>query len=147
MKMGLHLGISRRQVAGDGLGPELVSNGTFDTNTTGWVNTNADIDVVSGEIRVRNQSASPTNTAQLISGFTVGRTYRASAVYRQEGTGGIAARITLFGTNSNNNNSSTPFSGSIDVVATTTTASIGLTSFGTSSTISFFDNVSVREVL
>jgi hypothetical protein len=33
-------------------GPELVTNGTFDTDTTGWAATTATLSVVSGRLRV-----------------------------------------------------------------------------------------------
>ena len=46
---GLRLNLS---LTGGGLGPELVTNGTFDSNTTGWTASNATLSSESGRLRV-----------------------------------------------------------------------------------------------
>jgi hypothetical protein len=127
------------------IGDELVTNGTFDTDTTGWSNSTADIAFLGGELQVSNQSNSPNNTTQTLS-FEVGKVYQVEATYRQEGTGGTAARLSLFGTTTPNNSTSTPLTASIIVYATSTSATLSLVSFGTVDTISYFDNISVREI-
>jgi hypothetical protein len=128
-------------------GPELVTNGTFDTDTTGWTNASATIASVSSELQVSAQTGSPSAATQTISGLVVGKVYAFTATYYQTGSGGTAARISFFGTNSENNSTSTPITKTIYVTATLTSATISLQSFGTSSTVSHFDNISVKEVL
>jgi trimeric autotransporter adhesin len=123
---------------------ELVTNGTFDTDTTGWSNTSATIASVSGELQVSNQTDSPSATNQAVSGLVVGKVYAVTATYSQTGTGGTAARVSFFGILSENNSTSTPVTKTIYATATQTTATLSLQSFGTSSTISHFDNVSVQ---
>jgi trimeric autotransporter adhesin len=123
---------------------ELVTNGTFDTDTTGWSNTSATIASVSGELQVSNQTGSPSATTQTVSGLVVGKVYAVTATYSQTGTGGTAARVSFFGILSENNSTSTPVTKTIYATATQTTATLSLQSFGTSSTISHFDNVSVQ---
>jgi trimeric autotransporter adhesin len=122
----------------------LVTNGTFDTDTTGWSNTSATIASVSGELQVSNQTGSPSATTQTVSGLVVGKVYAVTATYSQTGTGGTAARVSFFGILSENNSTSTPVTKTIYATATQTTATLSLQSFGTSSTISHFDNVSVQ---
>jgi trimeric autotransporter adhesin len=128
----------------DLVGAELVTNGTFDTDTTGWSNTSATIASVSGELQVSNQTGSPSATTQTVSGLVVGKVYAVTATYSQTGTGGTAARVSFFGILSENNSTSTPVTKTIYATATQTTATLSLQSFGTSSTISHFDNVSVK---
>jgi trimeric autotransporter adhesin len=123
---------------------ELVTNGTFDTDTSGWSNTSATIASVSGELQVSNQTGSPSATTQTVSGLVVGKVYAVTATYSQTGTGGTAARLSFFGILSENNSTSTPVTKTIYATATQTTATLSLQSFGTSSTISHFDNVSVQ---
>jgi trimeric autotransporter adhesin len=123
---------------------ELVTNGTFDTDTTGWSNTSATIASVSGELQVSNQTDSPSATNQAVSGLVVGKVYAVTATYSQTGTGGTAARVSFFGILSENNSTSTPVTKTIYATATQTTATLSLQSFGTSSTISHFDNVSAK---
>jgi trimeric autotransporter adhesin len=123
---------------------ELVTNGTFDTDTSGWSNTSATIASVSGELQVSNQTGSPSATTQTVSGLVVGKVYAVTATYSQTGTGGTAARVSFFGILSENNSTSTPVTKTIYATATQTTATLSLQSFGTSSTISHFDNVSVK---
>ena len=123
---------------------ELVTNGTFDTDVSGWTNTNATIASVSSELQVSGQTASPSSTNQTLSGLVVGKTYAVTATYYQTGSGVNAARISFFGKTSANNGTSTPVTETIYVTATSTTASLSLQSYGTSSTVSHFDNVSVK---
>ena len=72
------------------LGPELVTNGTFDSGTTRWVATNSIISVVSGELEV-TATASPGATAtQVMTGLTVGRTYSVGALFRAAAGNSVA---------------------------------------------------------
>jgi hypothetical protein len=71
----------------------LVTNGTFDTATTGWTGNNSTLSVVSSKLRVTWSTAtSPRATQQILSGFTKGKTY----AYRVEVgaiNGGTAAEL------------------------------------------------------
>lgn len=61
-------------------GAELVTNGTFDTNTTGWsAALNSTISAVSGRLRVT--ATSSPSLAQYSFATVVGRTYRIRATY------------------------------------------------------------------
>jgi len=143
---GQSVGLRLDKSKGLWLGPELVTNGDFSAGATGWSSTNSTLSVVSGALQMSAQSASPATTVQTISGMTVGRTYEVSATYWQGGTGGTAARISFFGSATANNSTATPVTVTLRIVATLTSASISLQSFGTVNTLSYFDNVSVREL-
>jgi hypothetical protein len=128
------------------IGPNLVVNSGFDTDTSSWSSVNADIASVDGELKVTNQTTSPANTTLLIEGLTVGSVYKVSGTYWQEGSGVNAARMSFFGKITPNNGTSVPTTREMYVVATATSATLSLASFGTSATESYFDNVSVREI-
>ena len=128
------------------IGPELVTNGTFDTGTTDWANGTATLASVNSELQISGQSSSPSVTTQTITGLTIGSVYRVTGTYRQEGTGTNTARLSFFGTATPNNGTAAPVTHSIDVVAAATSATLGLQSYGTAGTISYFDNISVREI-
>ena len=128
------------------LGPELVTNGDFSQGATGWDSSNATLSVVSGALRIASQTASPATTTQAINGLVIGRTYVFTATYWQGGTGGTAARVSFAGITSQNNSTSTPLTVRFMAVAAASFATIGLQSFGTSATESYFDNISVKEL-
>ena len=126
--------------------PELVTNGTFDTDTTGWSISGATLSESGGVLEISAQSTSPVNGTQSLTALVVGRAYLVTGTYWQTGSGGTAARISLFGTTTPNNSTSTPLTASMVVIATGTTATLSLASFGNSSTVSHFDNISVVEI-
>lgn len=73
--MRLALGFKNmRQSRGVSYGPELVTNGTFTTDTTGWAATNATLSVVGGEMQVL-ATAAGAQADQNVSGLTIGATY------------------------------------------------------------------------
>lgn len=74
---GLRLGLSLTGSA-PAPAPELVSNGTFDTDATGWTGNNATLSVVAGRLRVTNSSTSAGYAYQAITVET-GATYRIKA--------------------------------------------------------------------
>lgn len=143
---GQSVGLMLDKAQGLALGSELVTNGDFSTGTAGWSSANSTLSVASGALQMSAQTASPASAAQTISGMTVGRTYEVTAEYWQGGTGGTAARISFFGSSSQHNSTSTPLTAKLRIVATLTSASISLQSFGASSTVSYFRNISVREL-
>ena len=79
-------------------GVELVSNGTFDTNTTGWTAGNsATLSVDSNRLKVTNGTSSAGWAAQEIT-VTVGKTYVVSV----DGISGTSAPNVRIGTSANN---------------------------------------------
>ena len=67
----------------DWAGPELVTNGTFDTATTGWAAVNSTLSVVSGKLRVTNVGANAGYCHQAIT-TVVGQKYVLSASVTQQ---------------------------------------------------------------
>lgn len=86
-------------------GSELVTNGTFDSNTTGWtatdVNgfTSATISSSSGTLLITNANVAGANGGayQIISGLTVGETYTVKATH--DGTGIIQISPSVLASN------------------------------------------------
>ena len=124
-------------------GPELVTNGTFDTNTTGWTPTNATLSVVGGKLRVTGTSGSIGGVAEQSFPTVIGKLYEVAATC----------------TNGSNNGyytvgASSPFM--IDTssaakqyfVATETTTKISMRNGGTAAVGAYaeYDNVTIREV-
>ncbi|MCP4826222.1 MAG: hypothetical protein GY892_19230, partial [Shimia sp.] len=127
------------------IGDELVTNGTFDTDTSGWNISNADLAAVSGELQISNQSSSPVSAAQSIS-LTVGKVYAVEVTSRLGDSGGTVARASFFGNIFASANSAAPVTETIHIVASSSSATLSLFSYGTSSTEAYFDNISVREI-
>jgi hypothetical protein len=133
------------------LGSELVTNGTFDSDTSGWSprNANSGLTAPSGRLVV---TALAADVAYAHQSFTtvVGRTYRLSVDYFAiTGTPRIYVGIGP-GTNTNFDSGNLSGSGTVNVVfvATATTSVVSLYS-SVSSTISLvaeFDNVTVKEL-
>jgi len=133
------------------IGSELVTNGTFDTDTTGWTGAlGATLSIVSGALRV-TEDGSDGSTSRAYQAITteVGKVYRVSVDY-VGGTGG-SGEVYI--------NTSTNFGGAIvsdttivagttstlSFVATATTTYI-LLGAGPASEYNDYDNVSVREI-
>lgn len=124
---------------------ELVANGTFTTDTSGWTAGNAaTLSVVSGAMRI----TVGTNYGYAATPITcvVGKTYR----FQLDTVGGTAAARTLqYGTTSAitvvGPSIVATGTGSIDFVATATTMWVGIVANG-SSTYQDIDNVSVKLV-
>ena len=128
-------------------GSELVTNGTFDTDTSGWTALNsATLSVVSGALRISQTTVDYARAEQAIT-VEVGKTYTVS-VELKGGTG--AARVIL-GTTSEGTQY---YIGSVltaaqtistTFTATTTTAYLTLTNDTTTDNTYYdFDNISVR---
>ncbi len=130
----------------DALGSEEVVNGDFSNGTTGWGITNASYEVSNGELKIYNQTSSPCLSSQSVIGLIVGKQYKVSVTSRLGGSGGNVARASFFGNifASSNGQSVTE---TIIITATSTSGTIGLYVYGTSSTEGYFDNVSVKEYL
>jgi hypothetical protein len=126
-------------------GPELVTNGTFTTDTTGWTAATSVLSVVSGKLRVTT-SGSWGQALQLIT-TVVGKTYRCS-VSGYPGTAAAFARAGITGTDSlyfTNN----AVNGSITFIFTATTTATRIAvgcQNATDALYAEFDNISVREI-
>lgn len=132
-------------------GPELVTNGTFDTDTTGWTPSTANVTATrnaSGQLEVTNNGAGwVTQTINTIAG----RTYRLEVNWSQkQGSGRFNIGTTVGGSspvslvNSGNYTGGNAFT----FVASATTTFISLADAGGGAgTVQIYDNISVREVV
>ena len=132
---------------------ELVTNGDFSNGTTGWNSAiyNSELSIDNGQLKITNTSS----RARAIQGITtvVGKTYKFQASFRN---GDVAAGIRLKLSNTFNLDSAfynSSLNTTTDFVTTThyftataTTTYLGTDAQGSVGTISFLDNVSVREV-
>jgi hypothetical protein len=161
-QVGLILDTSRGGL--DSLGSELVTNGTFTSNTTGWTATNSTLASVNGELEVTATSSSGMYAGQTVT-TTSGKFYLLTASLRapSANTGVNSARVYIYETDSL---SSTILIGASQAVAsedstltitkifraTASTAFIQLgvgssLAWGSSGDKAYFDNISVREIL
>jgi len=163
--VGLMLDKSKEHV----LGPELVTNGTFDSNVNGWtpqvsVTASRDTSIFpSGALKIQVTSAGGSTYVEqsLGSNFIVGRAYKATAtVYTASSTPSIAGAAISFVSGSFTGATSVAQSQkdiaqtlTIYFTATSTTHSIYLTictldfmSWGSVGSVAYFDNISVREL-
>lgn len=128
---------------------ELVTNGTFDTDTTGWSPTNAGtLEVQSQRLRVINAEGGTVDAEQLnISGFTVGRTYRFKVDAFNGTSGGWRARAGTGGSFQIDESDTSDGSVNMTFVATGTLGAVVL-SVGSAVNLEYseFDNVSIQEV-
>jgi hypothetical protein len=122
------------------LGPELVTNGTFNTNTSGWTPQGSTLlSVVSGNLRVQTGYAT-----QLIT-TVVGQWYTFSVDVNVIDTGGVYLGTTLGGfeyVSSGGISSNKKYI--FQFRATSTTLSISLWAWNGGSTACLYDNVTVK---
>lgn len=127
----------------DALGPELVTNGTFPTDTNGWVAGNGStISVTSGQLQVTNGGFG--NAFQQMS-VVVGRTYRVRATV----SNGTGTAIFAIGTPTTFNLYGGFAAGVVDtnIVATDTTLLlVAYVDSVTAGLTALFDNISVQLV-
>jgi hypothetical protein len=147
----------------DSLGSELVTNGTFTSNTTGWTATNSTLASVNGELEVTATSSSGMYAGQTVT-TTSGKFYLLTASLRapSANTGVNSARVYIYETDSL---SSTILIGASQAVAsedstltitrifraTASTAFIQLgvgssLAWGSSGDKAYFDNISIKEI-
>jgi hypothetical protein len=130
------------------LGPELVTNGTFDVDTSGWTAANAVLSVENQRLKVQNTTTA-AGQARTTVATVVGRTYQIEFTAFPVGTTNCNIRIgtTVGGTDILNTIYTTETSESLLVSATVTTLHITVRVNSTSSNASVFaDNISVREL-
>jgi len=130
------------------LGPELVGNGTFDSDTTGWsaADANAAIEVASGRLKVTTISGS-TGGRQAFSSVA-GRFYRVTGEMEVEsGTFGVRIDSPL-GTVMYSSATHTSASGLVSFSFIVSAASTQFVVYLRASTagVAYFDNISVREI-
>lgn len=134
-------------------GDELVTNGTFDTDTTGWEGQDSNISVTSvdGEAKVTASSAS----SYIFDSFPT----KVGGIYKITADGRLGSNVTALNFNIRNNSSTGPYvtaspqltaDGTLEFVfvAEATTTAIRLVMFkSTNPAVAYWDNVSVKEVL
>lgn len=124
---------------------ELVTNGTFATDTSGWTASNATLAVVGGQLQITN-TASNGYAYQAIT-TVVGRSYAISVdcVSKTTGSFGVFAGTTP--TNGNlaaNQAISVAGTYVLSFVAASTTTYIDVQAFATAGAVAVFDNISVK---
>lgn len=147
---GQTVGLILDKSRGLALGSNLVTNGTFDTNTTGWTarNANSELTVVSGELQVKTLANEFAYASQSLS-TVAGRSYILTANTNVvSGQGSIAIGVSQ-GTSSIY--SSGGFTGSalrqIVFVATGATTVINFYQLtATADLVARYDNISCREL-
>jgi hypothetical protein len=135
------------------LGPELVTNGTFTTNTTGWdTNANVTPSVSNGEVLLAVGASTAAGITQALA-LTAGKSYLATATLRR----GTADSVSLYVIN--NAASAVVMAGELVTQTTNRSVSTIFTATETNNRIycrvaiaggnanGYFDNVSVREIL
>lgn len=88
------------------VGENLVTNGTFDTGTTGWTATNSNLSVVNGKLRITNSTAGTYGDASQLVPVVAGKTYTVT-IETTDGTGDLYWLVTRMGVNSGYFNGST----------------------------------------
>lgn len=137
------------------LGPELVSNGTFDADTSGWVGDgNTTLSFVSGRLRGTRSGAGNPRASAAISGLVIGRTYEVTMdLLRGPAMGAnIFLRAALSSSLSdtaylNKGHTSSAYGSKATFVAVATTMYVGAVAETTAVDQYFeIDNASVREI-
>ena len=129
-------------------GSELVTNGTFDTDTSGWTGYgDSSLSVVSGELNVTNNSTGYGYAAQAVT-TEVGKVYKFAFDFNHLGTTGHYRLGTALGTDDiTSSNLSSDQSVEHFFVATTTTVYIRVgNQANTAGHDVQYDNISVKEV-
>jgi hypothetical protein len=130
---------------------ELVTNGTFDSDTSGWSGIRGDetLSVDTQRLKVVNGTTDNGGAYQAITGLTIGKTYKVSAVVDF----GTASDATLQIVNSGGTNtytSASMFDGETTTVLVTPTETTIRVWVKNESTVdgdyNFYDNISVKQV-
>lgn len=129
---------------------EVVSNGLFTSDTTGWAGQNTGtLASVSGELQVTSGGGTGAGAVQTLSGLTPGRTYMVSGMARRGTTpnnvevdiGGVVGGPPISAT------VNTPFSYVFTATATSHTLSCYIVGASTNGHTAFFDSISVVPTL
>ena len=135
------------------LGSELTTNGDFSGGTSNWTASNATLSIESGALKITSTGGNRPQAYQTITGLTVGKNYRLTAVAKR-GTTANAVEIEISGighpTNSNKNFTTEYATLVAEFTATSTTHTIqakiddGAEPVGTTA---FFQSVSMKEII
>jgi hypothetical protein len=128
-------------------GVELVTNGTFDTNTTGWaaIGTGGSIAAVSGELQLTGSGGAYPGARYNVTGLTAGKQYTATATMRQ-GTTTSPVTVTFGTAAAAGVSTTTATARSVTFTATGASATFDFNiSSATATGTAFIDNVSVRD--
>ena len=134
-------------------GPSLVTNGTFDTDVSGWTATTNSAAWVSGEINLTGASGQ-TRTVQALS-LTVGEVYKATATARLVAGQNVFLRITTSSSGSatgqitfdvSTSTSNDTLSFEFVAPAATLYLTLGVGAGTGEASDGYFDNISVREL-
>lgn len=133
------------------LGADIVTNGTFTTDTTGWTPTNSTLAAVSGELRV-TPTANFGDAGQFQgTGITIGSVWRCDGQHRSiTGTVNPVTQLysgaTLNSATGTLSTSMQAFSFDATATATSFTVYCGPGASGSGSALIAFDNIRVRRV-
>jgi hypothetical protein len=129
-----------------GVGPELVTNGTFSSDTTGWTLASGTAVVESPGVKLTQTSGSTAWLSQALA-TVAGRVYKVSGVYTRAATNGrLTIGTTLNGTEITTSLLTGTGGFGVTFTATGTTTYLGLNSYDISGAYCWFDNISVREL-
>ena len=122
--------------------PELITNGTFDTNTTGWtLGTNSISSVVDGVLRARSTVSDLHNQTYQDVTTVIGTRYTVSATVKIE-SGGQPAWLWIDGNSVVSSTSTSYVTISYDFTATSTTTKVGISE--RLNTYTYYDNISLK---
>lgn len=149
---GQAVGVMLDKSKGLTLGPQLVTNGTFDTNTNSWTSVNGAVaTAVDGKMQVLNNTTVNGNMYQEVT-TVVGKTYLLTGQI-SDVTGGIQPRLMVGTGISSGDLVSSQYSGSgtfnvraVFVATGTTTWINAIMNTATSGVFASFDGISVQEV-
>jgi len=135
------------------LGSEEVTNGDFSGGTTSWTASNATLSIDSGALKITSTGGNRPQANQTISGLTIGKRYRLTAVAKR-GTTANAVEIEISGianpTNSNKN-FTTEYATLVAEFTATSTSHIIQAKIDDASepagTTAFFQSVSMKEII
>ena len=129
-------------IALENTNPELITNGTFDTNTTGWTtHANSISSVVDGVLRARSSSGDLHNEFYQNVTTVVGTRYTVSATVKIE-SGGNPAWLWIDGNSVVSSTSTSYVTISYDFTATSTTTKVGISE--RINTYTYYDNISLK---
>jgi hypothetical protein len=125
-------------------GANLVTNGTFDTNTTGWTSQDATLSVDNGRIKVLTTNTNYGSALQTVTGLTVGQRY----TFQVDMFYGDAALVTAISGASPSINSgwqSADYVWRTSFTATTTSLVIDFQMASIANKYGFWDNVVLKQ--
>ena len=130
-------------IALENTNPELITNGTFDTNTTGWTtHANSISSVVNGVLKARSSSGDLHNEFYQNVTTVIGTRYTVSATVRVDPAGSNPAWLWIDGNSVVNSSSTSYVRISYDFTATSTTTKVGISERVNSDT--YYDNISLK---